>query len=92
MLTIEFEDLIFDAKTGGYWLKPPAQRVTKGRCQSPAEVAFWQAASVQLPGLVRQFHAAGDARALSHTDQLAHDACKRLLASRQPRRHASSSG
>ena len=56
---IELTDLVYDAKTGGYWLKPPAQRVTKGRCQSPAEVAFWQAASVQLPGLVRQFHVQG---------------------------------
>ena len=60
MLTnIEFEDLIFDAKTGGYFLKPQAQRTTKGRCQSPAEVAFWQVASVQLPGLVRQYHVTG---------------------------------
>ena len=56
---IEFEDLIFDAKTGGYWLKPAAQRSTKGRCQSPAEVAFWQVASGVLPGLVRQYHVQG---------------------------------
>ena len=56
---IEFEDLIFDAKTGGYWLKPAAQRSTKGRCQSPAEVAFWQVASGLLPGLIRQFHIQG---------------------------------
>lgn len=34
--------------------------------------------------IVDRPHAAGDARALSHADQLAHDACKRLLASRQP--------
>lgn len=60
MLTnIEFEDLIFDEGRGGFWLKPAAQRSTKGRCQSPAELAFWQAASELLPGLVRQFHVAG---------------------------------
>ena len=56
---IELTDLVYDAKTGGYWLKPAAQRTTKGRCQSPAEVAFWHVASVQLPGLVRQFHVQG---------------------------------
>lgn len=60
MLTnIELDDLIFDEGRGGYWLKPQAQRSTKGRCQSPAEVAFWQVASVQIPGLVRQFHVKG---------------------------------
>ena len=58
-VAIEFEDLVFDETRSGYWLKPQAQRTTKGRCQSPAEVAFWQVASVQLPGLVRQFHVAG---------------------------------
>ena len=56
---IEFEDLTYDAKTGGYWLKPQAQRVTKGRCQSPAEVAFWQVANGLIPGLVRQYHVQG---------------------------------
>ena len=56
---IELTDLVYDAKTGGYWLKPAAQRTTKGRCQSPAEVAFWHVASVQLPGLVRQYHVQG---------------------------------
>lgn len=56
---IEFEDLTYDAKTGGYWLKPQAQRTSKGRCQSPAEVAFWHVANGLIPGLVRQFHVAG---------------------------------
>ena len=56
---IELTDLVFDAKTGGYWLKPVEQRTTKGRCQSPAEFAFWHVASVQIPGLVRQYHVAG---------------------------------
>lgn len=56
---IELSDLIYDERRGGYWLKPATQRTTKGRCQSPAELAFWQAASELLPGLVRQFHVAG---------------------------------
>lgn len=56
---IEFDDLVFDEGRGGYWLKPQADRVTKGRCQSPAEVAFWQVASLVLPGLVRQYHVKG---------------------------------
>ena len=56
---IELDDLVYDKERGGYWLKPQAQRVTKGRCQSPAEVAFWQVASGLLPGLVRQFHVTG---------------------------------
>lgn len=56
---IELEDLVYDEGRGGYWLKPAAQRSTKGRCQSPAEVAFWQVASQLLPGLVRQYHVTG---------------------------------
>ena len=56
---IELDDLVFDATRGGYWLKPAAQRSTKGRCQSPAELAFWQVASSILPGLVRQYHVTG---------------------------------
>ena len=56
---IELDDLVFDATRGGYWLKPAAQRSTKGRCQSPAELAFWQVASGLLPGLVRQHHVTG---------------------------------
>lgn len=56
---IELEDLIFDEGRGGYWLKPVAQRSTKGRCQSPAEVAFWSVASGLLPDLVRQYHVTG---------------------------------
>lgn len=57
---IELDDLVYDAGRGGYWLKPQAARTPKkGRCQSPAELAFWHVASLLLPGLVRQFHIAG---------------------------------
>ena len=59
-MEIELTDLVFDERRGGYWLKPQAERTAKaGRCQSPAEVVFWNAACVRLPGLVRQFHIAG---------------------------------
>lgn len=57
---IELDDLVYDAGRGGYWLKPAAARSPKkGRCQSPAEILFWNAASALLPGLVRQFHIVG---------------------------------
>ena len=57
---IELDDLVYDAGRGGYWLKPQAARTPKkGRCQSPAEILFWNAAAALLPGLVRQFHVAG---------------------------------
>lgn len=58
-VAIELDDLVFDKERGGYWLKPAAQRSTKGRCQSPAELAFWQVASGLLPDLVRQYHVTG---------------------------------
>ena len=57
---IELDDLVYDAGRGGYWLIPQGARASKkGRCQSPAEVLFWNAALRVLPGIVRQFHVAG---------------------------------
>lgn len=58
-MDIELTDLVWDEDRGGYWLRPASERKTAGRCQSPAELAFWGAACDVLPGIVRQYHVAG---------------------------------
>ena len=57
LVGIELTDLVYDEARGGYWLRPISERETK-RCQSPAEVAFWNAAFALLPGLQKQYRIA----------------------------------